>query len=282
MKTLVLAAVLPLLVACGSEERSSPPREPAAPPLSLPPASGDQPAPIVARADGAPAHDAWQGSFCSETMCADMIAPPWDELPVLGAASDVEAGFAEPGDWTVTLGSDDRRCATYPVQLVPTGTSTFRLVPTGPAGEYRLDVFIYPDSGGDTSGSFRWTTPEASAPTAWVHLHQNSEHSGGMGTVQVVLDDAAVDGDVHGTVTVGGADARETFRLSPSDQGCHGDRYVTLAPVGSPDRRVGGLGAGPYDVQVDVVVDGVHHRAHATSAPDAEDTTLVFEPILPT
>lgn len=248
----------------------------------MPPASGGHPPPIVARPfDTTQQQEAWQGSYCWGNTCSDSIAPPWDALPLLGATDTVEVGFAAPGDWTVTLGTDGRPCATYPVLLLQTGPNTYDFAPTGPADEYRLDVFIYPESGGDTSGAFRWTTPGPDGPTAWAHLHQNTEFSGGMGVVQVVLDGAAVDGNVTGTVTVSGADASETFRLTAYDQGCRGDHYVTLAPPDPVDQRVDGLGAGPYTYDVDLVVDGMRHQATAVSPDDAEDTTLVFDPPLP-
>lgn len=239
------------------------------------------PPPIVVRGDG-PQVDAWQGSYCWGTACVDMIPPPWDDLPELGAAPSVEAGFADPGTtWSAGL-AGGRQCARYPVFLAPTGAGRYDLTPSGPPGEYQLDIFVQSAEGGDTSGAARWTTPGAQAPASWAHLHQNGPHGGGGGgTLDVVLDGAAVDGEVSGTATVSGTDRTETFELAVDDQGCGGDRYVTLTPRGSVDRLVDGLGAGPFTYDVDVVVGGTHHRATATSADGAEDTPLTFEPALP-
>lgn len=249
------------------------------PPLRLA-RGGDGPPPIVVRADG-PQLEAWQGSYCWGNTCADMTGPPWRSIPVAGAAAALEVGFADlHATWVASLGGD-RRCSHYPVRLRPLGAGAYEATAAGPPGEYRLDLFVRPAGGGDTSGAVRWTTPGASAPQSWAHLHQNTPSSGGEGVVQVVLDGAAVDQDVSGTVTVSGDGGRETFLLAAYDQGCPGDRYVTLAPPGPVDRQVDRLGDGPYTYDVDVLVHGTHHRATATSSAGAEDTPLVFEPALP-
>jgi hypothetical protein len=279
MKPVLLLVALLLVAGCGEEKDPTPVDTGSS--LTVPSADPNgPPPPVVARGAGEQ-QEALQGSYCWNNGCADMAGTPWGDLPDLGAAPTVEAGFASPGDWTVSLVERHRRCATYPVLLSPTGDRTYELTPSGPAGTYRLDVFIYPRPGGDTSGAFRWSTPGTAAAQAWAHLHQNTESSGGMGVVQVVLDGAAVDGDVHGALTVSGADGSETFHLVTYDAGCPGDRYVTLAPAGPTDRRVDGLGAGPFRYDVDVVVDRTRHRASATSGSRAEDTRLTFDPPLP-
>ncbi|MBB3044651.1 hypothetical protein [Nocardioides soli] len=251
------------------------------PPLAVPPSgSGGTPPPVVVRGDG-PQAEAWQGSYCWGTRCVDMISPPWDELPVLGAVARAEAGFADVGaTWSVSL-LGERRCAVYPVLLTPTGDGRYDLTPSGPGGEYQVSLFVQPSAGGDTSGAARWTTPGAVAPMSWAHLHQNGPYEGGSGTVQVVLDGAAVDGAVGGTVSVTGSERSETFDLRVGDQGCAGDRYVLLTARGVVDAEVDGLGDGPFRYDVDVVVDGAHHRARAASTAGAEDTPLRFEPAPP-
>ena len=243
--------------------------------------SGGDPPPIVVAGAG-PQATAWQGSYCWGNRCVDMAAPGWHDLPDVDTVPTVLAGFTDPGaTWAVSL-VGRTGCARYPVLLTPVGVGTYELTPSGPAGQYRADVFIRSAAGGDTTGAFRWTTSGATAPTSWAHLHQNGRFESGGGVVQVVLDRAAVDGQVRGDITVTGVDgSSHRFPLEVADAGCSGDGYALLAPQGLVDPAVDGLGAGPFTYDVDVVVEGTHHRASAASGNDAEDTPLTFSPPLP-
>ena len=226
---------------------------------------------------------ALQGSYCWDNGCADMAYPRWRDLPRVGRDRTVDARFDDPGaTWSVWVTSGRARCATYPVLLTPSGDG-YELTPSGPGGPHRAEIFVQPDSGGDTSGSVRWNVVPAAEPTSWAHLHQNSPNEGGGAQIRVVLDGAAVDGQAsHGSVTVTAADGEShRFRLPRRDVGCAGDRYVSLATGYAANDAIDDLGDGPFTYDVDVVVGGTHHHATATSADGAEDTPLTFEPALP-
>jgi hypothetical protein len=210
----------------------------------------------------------------------------------------VRVGFGDPGaTWTVTLRRANT-CAHYPAMLTPTGDGTYEMTASGAGARY-LAYFAVRSATqfGGTSGAVRWTTPGNSPPNAWVYLHQNGFYEHGAAVVRVVLDGSAVDGQVRGDVTVSGALGTSLhlalFRL---DQGCRRDRWAAVdsgqqvssvlgqheaQEHGEDPNAIDHLGPGPFTYDLDIVVDGTHHHATATSVLGAEDTPLTFEPPLP-
>jgi hypothetical protein len=83
-----------------------------------------------------------------------------------------------------------------PARLVPAGADSWRLVPAGPAGRYRIDVFGRAPGGGDLIAAFAVTTTRAgSTPAPQAGLSAFYDHDGS-------LDDAnrlaRVDADAAG------------------------------------------------------------------------------------
>lgn len=258
------------------------------PTLEPAPLSYDAPPPLVLGGARGPVA-ALLSTSCWGNGCFDSFIPDAEDAPDVGRLASLDAAFPVLGQWSITLGDLDGSygCATYPGLLEPLDDTHFTLTPSGPGGERFAGYFAYA-AGGDTSGYWRWTVPERDGvPLAWVALTQNSPSSGGMARLAVVLDDAAVDGDVAATVTVTAADGTRT-EIEPAkvDQHCRGDGFVELAtPYNYPQRRIDGLGPAPYAYAVDLTLDGqTYHGTGTWSGEHTEhggDARLTFEPALP-
>ncbi|WP_183097893.1 hypothetical protein [Nocardioides pelophilus] len=250
-------------------------------------ATGSAPPALVLGAPGG-AVDALQGSYCWANGCGDMVLPKAEDAPDVGSVSPLNVAFPRPGQWSINLreGTDGRSCASYPALIEPDNETHLQLTPSGPAANRFASYFVYA-AGGDTSGFWRWTVARDGVPLSWMTVTQNSPSSGGMTDLTLVIDDAAVDGDVSAEVTVEAADgATDTFALSEVDQHCDGDGFVELAiPEDTPEQRIDGLGPAPYDYRVDLTVDGQTYTGTGSwSGQGTEhggDARLTFEPALP-
>lgn len=232
---------------------------------------------------------ATQGSFCWANMCADTVVPQASALPTIGPAATLDALFPMPADWTawIARGTSPRGCGNYPVHVQADGAGHLELTPSGPPGDRVGGFFVYAGSG-DTSGWWRWTTPPRDGvPFAWVHVHQNSPLSGGMTALELIVDDAAVDGEVGAEITVEAADGDvATFAMPEVDQHCRGDGFVELAiPADTPEPKIDGLGPLPYEYDVRLDVDGRTYTGTGTWSGEGTeyggDALLAFDPPLP-
>lgn len=232
---------------------------------------------------------ATQGSSCWGNACSDAVAPRAADLPKIGPASTLDAGFPVSGNWEVRIsdGMGFGGCGHYPVRVEADGAGHLELTPSGPAGERVGWYFVYAGSG-DTSGWWRWTVPPRDGlPLAWVHVNQNSPSSGGMTDLKLLLDDADVDGEVSAKITVGAADgAVATFAMSEVDQHCPNDGFVELAiPSDTPEPKIDGLGPTPYKYEVTVGIGGETYAGTGTWSGEGTeyggDAPLTFEPPLP-
>jgi hypothetical protein len=232
---------------------------------------------------------AHQGSFCWGNGCSDMVMPTAAELPAIGPAGKLDALFPDPASWSVWIseGVGARGCGSYPVLVEADGDGHLVFTPSGPAGD-RVASYFYRSNPGDSSGWWRWKVPSRDGtPLAWIRLNQNSPFAGGMADLTLVLDDAAVDGDVAAEVTVEAADGGvATFALSEVDQHCPGDGFVELStPDSMPDSTIDRLGATPYRYEVDLQLDGSSRAGTATWLGEGTeyggDAVVTFDPGLP-
>ena len=232
---------------------------------------------------------ATQGSSCWDNGCSDAVAPKAADLPTVGTSTTLDAAFPLSGNWGVSIseGIGFGGCGHYPVRVEADGAGHLELIPSGPAGERAAYYFVYAGSG-DTSGWWRWTVPPRDGmPLSWVHLNQNSPSSGGMTDLNLVLDDAAVDGEVSAEITVEASDgAVATFALPEVDQHCPDDHFVELAiPSDTPEPKIDGLGPTPYTYNVSLDLNGKTYIGTGTWSGEGTehggDAPLTFEPPLP-
>lgn len=288
MIALVLTC-LALLSGCGDSSAWAPPGAPS-PKESFEYGVWDSPNPPPLRlTSGETTVIATQGSSCWGNMCADMGAPRASDLPKIGPAATLNALFPLPGNWGVSIseGTGFGGCGRYPVRVEADGAGHLELTPSGPPGE-RVGEFFVHASSGDTSGWWRWTVPPRDGlPLAWVDLIQNSPSSGGMTDLTLILDDAAVDGEVSAQITVEAADgAVATFTMPEVDQHCPGDGFVELAiPTDTPEPKIDGLGPAPYGYEVSLDIDGNAYTGtgmwSGKGTQYGGDALLTFEPSLP-
>lgn len=252
------------------------------------PSTHDRPPALVLGGAAGPV-DAQQGSYCWGNACADYGIPQTEELPDVGQVVPLTVAFPMPGQWWFFVGRLDGGdgCSTYPVLAESVDDTHLQLTPSGPPGDRLAHYGVY-SGGRDTSGFWRWTVPERDGvPQSWMTVTQNSPSSGGMADLKLIIDDAAVDGEVQAGVTVEAADGTaQTFPLPQVDQHCAGDGFVELAVSdGTPDRRIDGLGPAPYDYTVDLTIDGTSYTGTGTWSGEGTehggDARLTFEPALP-
>ncbi|CAN5430050.1 hypothetical protein BH09ACT12_BH09ACT12_02090 [soil metagenome] len=269
----------------GGTEPPAASNEPGPAPVDVEPRVYEQPPDFTLLA-GTTRVPATAGSSCWGNRCADMVSVPFDALPDVGEQPVLEAEFPLPAQWYVDTSERGGGCGTYPVLVAPT-TTGIRLTPTGPAGERRGYVGIQTDQG-QTSGEWRWTVPERDGvPSSWLRLVQNTPNSGGGATMSLILDDAAVDGDVSARVSVlAPSDQRTGVDLERVDQQCEGDGFVELGlPFGTPQRRLDAIGPQGYVVEVALTIDGTDYHASAPLSTEGTlgggDVLLDFDPPLP-
>jgi hypothetical protein len=95
---------------------------------------------------------------CGGNGCYDGFAP--DVLPDIGSPDEILVDFPASGwEFTATLQPVGEECGRRQSEpLEPTGDTTHRLVPIGPANDYEVTLFGR-GPGGDVFVSFRWKTP---------------------------------------------------------------------------------------------------------------------------
>jgi len=231
---------------------------------------------------------ALQGSSCWGNGCSDAAYPKASDLPSTTAAT-LDAIFPLLGNWAVSISdkAEVEGCVNYPVQVTGDGAGHLRFTPSGPPGKRVATYGVYAGDG-DTSGWWRWTVPPRDGvPLAWVHLNQNGPSTGGMAELALIVDDAAVDGDVDAELTVESADgAVATFALSDVDQRCHGDGFVALsARTRTPQGKIDHLGPPPSTYRVSMTIDGLPYTGRGTwtgvGTEHGGDADISFDPSLP-
>jgi hypothetical protein len=303
MNRVALTALLLVLAACGTEPApaGSPGsgRDPVVTRgVTLPPepdaasfSSGHPPVFHVLAGGGEQLEvPAW--TFCMPGLCAD--GGPGDHPPRVGSPEAVEFGFDLSG-WAfedVTFrerGSDCSRHITVAAER--TGPRTFRISPAGLAGDWDVDIFGRgPD--GDAVTTIRWQTPvDGTLPTAASGTASVlAQHDGTLDSygVEVAVADLATHPQrASATVTVtSAAGASTTIRTRPQLD-CYSAGSISFGASAAAGRAALGLGDGPFEYEVDLVVDGTPYTGRATWPDDeiedyAPNVALVWTPPLPT
>lgn len=233
--------------------------------------------------------DVTVSEHCIHELCAQTMKS--GPTPDLGA-SETLAVRLPAGRWSlqVTMAEDGRECPRSfgaPVQSRADGRHT--LSPVGPPGRYR--VTLQAARGEERLvASFLWTTvgqgvrPE---PSALLTVLVDDE-SGPVRSpaVELVLSNLPAGPErAEATVTVRSADGRRTTLPVASMAECTGFAAVWHGSTGRAPRAAD-LGAEPYVFTVEVVLDGVRHRASVTWPDDRTTETdwsmpLTFDPPLP-
>jgi hypothetical protein len=246
-------------------------------------------------------------TFCYIGGCVDGVA---DEarLQRVGASSELTVSLDIKG-WKIsaTLRAADDPCPMrQSVDLERIGDTLHRLRAPGHPGEYIVDLFASPASdvptpngGGDSIGSFRWTTTaEGVLATASASVGVLAEHDGALDSYGVSLSFMQLGvspSSATATVTVTSAEGR-SVTLSPKLRTVLGncaagtDGTLYFEDSANEGKRATKLGSGPFTYDVTVTLNGTVHQATAHWPTDAAvdstghrslEVALTFTPPLP-
>lgn len=248
------------------------------------------PPPVVVTGAG-PAMELEPWTYCYGALCADG-APPEDP-PDVGATDTVQVAFPLD-DWTFeatfeAVGQECPRRITVPVVEGPDGS--LAVEPAGRPGTYDVTLFGRGDGegGGDLFVTFRWTTSaEGVLPEPAARLAVLADHDGVVDSygVELVLSDmAATPTAADATITVRSREGREHRFTATLQASCVSEGSVSWNGPIEDGEVASALGTAPFTYEVEVVLDGVSHRAVAVwpgeqIAGNEPSVALTFDPPL--
>lgn len=220
----------------------------------------------------------WPHTFCFAGGCADGYdADP----PSVGTASELLVRFDETGfeSLVVEQFSDDDYCASRTMNAAVTdlGDGWWRVAPVGPAGEYRVMLFVQ-GSAGDAAGDVRWTIPRdlpLPAPSASLTViadHDGRPDSYGIELSVQNLEDTPAEASATITVTAANGKAH-TFDARPAEE-CAGIGALRFTASETEGRAAAALGDFPFAYRVELTIDGVTHVGTGTYPDDAPPQEL--------
>jgi hypothetical protein len=258
---------------------AEPPREPKL----------DSPPPVTVRfSDQSLVLPAW--TYCYRSACVDG-APPADP-PSVGSPDQVVIQFPLPG-WTFTASftpAGDECGRVQPATLEATSDGEFVLRPTGYASTY--DVTLFGKGNGDLFVTFRWTTPsDGPLPIPEARLAVLADHDGQVDSYGVELEVANLartPKEASATITIRTSTGKAiTFEATHARRDwCLPDGTLYWDGPDSKGLAAASLAEGPFLYEVELVLDGVTHRATATWPSDQilgnePSVALHFSPELP-
>ena len=258
------------------------------------------PPPILVRGGGRE-HRLTAWSYCwsggGRGVCADGHPP---ELPPdVGAPEELEVAFGAPGfRFVATVELHGVRCGrSQTADLQPTGPTTHRLVPIGPAGDYVVTLVGRSTDAavdkGDVTTTLRWRTPRAGpneAPRATASILAGSPAGVISLGVDLVVNDLRATpgpGRARASVVVTSANgAAVTIELDRRTVECAPEGFVSFGGAKALGERAARLGPAPFRYEVTLVLGSVTHRGSATWPDDVDPscspcTPLRFSPPLP-
>ena len=296
-------ALLLVLAACGDggdarRVAGVPASEPSTAPIELGP--GLAPPPVLVRGGGRETRlQAW--SYCwsgpGSGVCADGHPP--ESPPDIGDPAELEIAFAATGfRFVATAERHGVKCGrSQRTPLEPTGATTFRLSPIGPADDY--DVTLAGRSTetaaekGDLTTTFRWHTPRAGAneaPGATASIIAGRPPDVRSFGVDVAVHDLRTSprpGRASATVVVTSASgASVTIELERRSLDCGPEGSLSFSAAKELGDRAARLGPAPFRYDVALVIDSTTYRGRGTWPDDVDPecspcTRLQFSPPLP-
>lgn len=240
-------------------------------------------------------------SFCwsgpGAGVCADGRPP--EDPPDIGDPGQVDVAFPATGfGFVATAERHGVRCGrSESAPLQPTGETTWRLSPLGPAGDYDVTLAgrsteSAPDKG-DLAVTFRWHTPRAGASeppaaTASVLAGQPGDvRSDGVELAVHDLRTTPAAGQASARVVVTSANgASLPVDLERRTSDCVPEGSVFFTGAKQLGDRAATLGPAPFRYDVSLVLDGVTYRGTGAWPDDVDPacapcTRLRFDPPLP-
>lgn len=209
--------------------------------------------------------DAW--TFCNETGCVDSFPPK--DLHDVGSSDQIEFEFPLQ-DWKFDayFQPAGNPCArTFPGKAEQTAPGRWVLRPAGYAGEYDVSLFGRGPEG-DTSVTFRWTTPtdgDLPSPSSYVGIIAGYDGDlDSYGVEMQVSQLAETPEEADATITVTAANG-ESLTFSPhlTTSQCNAEGNLWWDGPNAKGKEAAELGPAPFTYDVELVLDGRVHKAHA-------------------
>ena len=235
----------------------------------------------------------WAEPGATEDYCADGMPP--DEPPSLGVITgQVEVTFPHDGwSWSALLRHPTDQCGPiFTVDLEPAGDQRWVLPDSGPIGSYEVDV-----SGngpeGDVHVSFAMTTTrEGSVPTPRAAFDLFFDDDGMIKiygpptlTLGAIAPDASVEGADLVVVAADGTRTVVALEVISGEDECRTPGYHSLTDgTGDPNvqfEQLDGVeeyGPAPYDLGLNLTIDGVEHTAEFAFPADVDEETSSMLP----
>jgi hypothetical protein len=227
-------------------------------------------------------------TYCYGSRCVDG-APA--QLPDVGAPELVTVEFPLKGwSFMASFQPSGENCGrVQSTRLTPTDDGTFTLEPIGSAGAYDITLFGK-GKAGDLFVAFRWTTPAdgpLATPRAYLALLSNDDPVTSYGVELHVSNLASTPSSARATITVVASNGREiTFEADEAHRSCLPEGTVYWDGPDAKGLAAARLGDPPFTYEVELILEGVHHRATAIWPDDEikgeEPAVLLdFFPALP-
>ncbi|GAA5034184.1 hypothetical protein ACFQRL_14965 [Microbacterium fluvii] len=232
-------------------------------------------------------------TYCAAGGCVDGVDP---DPPSVGSPDELLVFVPVASFDTLSVsqfsGGGDY-CSGRWVQAVTTelGDGWWQVTPRGPAGDYRIELFAGGSGTGDMAATLRWTTPiDEPLPSVEASLALIADHDGApdsYGLELAVSNLAETPTDAAATITVTAANgASMTFEAQRSSNECEAEGAVFFDGPDGPAKDAAALGGFPFAYDVELVLDGGRHTAHAVFPDDLIEehgvaVALEFEPALP-
>jgi len=200
-------------------------------------------------------------TYCTSGGCVDGVDP---NPPSVGSPDELLVFVPVPAfdELIVSLVSGDDICSGRLVaaETENVGDGWWRVLPAGPAGEYRVELFAGGDGAGDMVASLLWTTPvDAPLPSPTASLTVIADHDGvpdSYGVELWVSDLPTTPVDAAATITVSAANGlSHTFEAARKTE-CVGEGVLVFEAPESDGDAAAALGDFPFTYRVNFVIDG--------------------------
>ena len=215
--------------------------------------------------------------------------------PFVDVGSRRVVSFAFPAEgWTFqatfTPLAEDRCERSLTTDVTRTGTYTYEVPLTGPAGDYQVDLFGRGDQGSVVT-TFRWATREGGPVPpvgAYLGVASGEPREPTFYRPEMGLENLAdLSERPSAAVTVTAANGRSlTMPRLLADPSCFSEGQVWFRGRERASAGVGDLGPPPYQYTVDLVLDGARYEGRGVWPRDEQNgnepyVTLQFSPPLP-
>lgn len=230
-------------------------------------------------------------TYCYRSGCVDGVD---ENPPSVGSPEELFVFVPVPEFRELTVsqvaGGDPCVGRSVAPEVTSLGGGWWSVKPLGPADDYKVDLFASGQGSGDMVASLRWDTPvDRPLPPPTAQLTMIVDHDGVPDSygLELAIGNLAETPSVYSaTITATAANGRShTFEASASGD-CQGEGSLWFDEPDAEAKRAADLGDFPFDLRVELVLDGATYVGTATYPDDVIDeqdisVPLRFTPQLP-